>query len=146
MNRYPLAVTFVLLVLSFGLGWLYPIPTGLGFYGRLLGWLLLVGGASLLGVAAGLFWQRGTTVNPTKKPDQLVTDGLYRITRNPMYLGMLLILLGAPLAQDALLGFLFAIIFFLVMDKMIIPREEQVIEKSFGEPYRMYKKRTRRWL
>jgi protein-S-isoprenylcysteine O-methyltransferase Ste14 len=59
---------------------------------------------------------------------------------------MLLILLGAPLAQDALLGFLFAIIFFLVMDKMIIPREEQVIEKSFGEPYRMYKKRTRRWL
>ena len=146
MNRYPLAITFALFALSLALGWLYPIPLRVGSYGQVLGWLFFLSGAALLGIAADLFRQRGTTVNPTKKPDLLVTDGLYQISRNPMYLGMLLMLLGAPLAQDSLLGFLFPICFFLVMDRIIIPREEQVIEAFWGEAYRMYKNRTRRWL
>lgn len=146
MSRYPLAIMVVLLGLSYGVGWLYPISLDFGILGQICGWALLLGGVALLGLAAGLFRRKGTTVNPTKQPDQLVTDGLYRISRNPMYLGMLLILLGVPLVQASLLGFISPILFFLWMDRMIIPKEEQVIERFFGKLYQLYKTKTRRWL
>lgn len=146
MSRYPLAIMVLLLGLAYGVGWLCPIPLGFGSLGRICGWALLLGGAALLGMAADRFRRKGTTVNPTKQPDQLVTDGLYRISRNPMYLGMLMILLGVPLVQASLLGLLSPILFFLWMDRTIIPREEQVIGRFFGEPYQRYKMMTRRWL
>jgi protein-S-isoprenylcysteine O-methyltransferase Ste14 len=75
-----------------------------------------------------------------------VTRGLFALTRNPIYLGMLLILTTIPLmaAQPRLL--IFTLVFFLIMDFYVIPREERIIRAGFGVNFDDYRKRTRRWL
>ena len=146
MDRYPLLLMFALLGIASLLARLLTIPLPLGPYGPLLGWGLLLCGALLIVTAAGLFRTLKTTINPTKAPDRLVVDGLYRLSRNPMYLGMLLVLTGFPLIVDSLPGFACTLVFYGVMDWRQIPREERVIEGAFGDAYRAYKLRTRRWL
>jgi protein-S-isoprenylcysteine O-methyltransferase Ste14 len=146
MNRYPLLIMFVMLAFSWSLKWLYPLASGLGLIGKVVGWIVILYGISLIVVAAGLFRIKGTTVNPTKQPDKLMTVGIYRITRNPMYLGMLLILSGFPFIAESILGLIFPVIFFFIMDRMVIPKEEKVVEDVFDEAYLRYKSKTRRWI
>lgn len=88
--------------------------------------------------------------NKTKENFQrskhLVTEGLYNYSRNPMYLAMIVFLIGlAILSQNpiALIGPLF---FFLAVELVFIPFEEEKSEKEFGKKYLEYKKRVRRWL
>lgn len=145
MARYPLLVMLALL----GLAWLFDrlLPAPLGLPG--LPWLgialLLVGGLLLI-LAAGLFRARGTTVDPTRSPDTLVTDGLYRLSRNPMYLGMLLVLIGFDLWRDSWPALLGPLAFFLYMNQVVIPREERMVEGRFAEQFQAYRQRTRRWI
>ena len=146
MNKYPLVIMIVMLGLSWGISLLYPVSSGSGLLGKGIGWFVVLSGISLLAIAAGLFRARGTTVNPTREPDKLVTDGIYRLTRNPMYLGMLMILLGFPFVVESLVGLLFPVVFFVFMDRAVIPKEERVVEGVFGEAYRRYKSQTRRWI
>lgn len=63
-----------------------------------------------------------------------------------MYLGMLLVLSGFPLITDSMLGFVFALGFYLFMDRKLIPREENMVERIFSEEFREYKQNTRRWI
>lgn len=135
-----------LLGLSLVVWLLIPISFGSGVGLITLGGILLGVGAFLILLAAALFKIRSTTVDPTKAPDKLVTDGLYRLSRNPMYLGMLLILIGFSLVLNSLLGLLFPIVFFWIMNWRVIPSEEKVVEEVFGEEYLVYKCRTRRWI
>jgi len=146
MNRYPLLIMVVLLGLCWSFSWFFPLPYSLGFYGKVTGLLAISAGILLLSIAAGLFIARKTTVMPTRAPNKLVTEGIYSVTRNPMYLGMLLILSGFPLMIDAIIGLICPLIFFLIMDRIMIPREEQVVEGVFGKDYLEYKSKTRRWI
>jgi protein-S-isoprenylcysteine O-methyltransferase Ste14 len=136
----------VLLGLECSLSFLFPATLTLGFVEKGIGWLIFISGISLLAVAASLFRSKGTTVNPTKEPDKLVTEGIYRRTRNPMYLGMLLILTGLPFVVGSLIGLIFPVIFFFYMDRVVIPKEEAMVENVFGALYQKYKSQTRRWI
>lgn len=146
MSRYPLLLMLFLLGLSSVVWGVAPVSVGLGVERVFLGGGLLAAGAILIVVAAGLFRRRETTLDPTKAPDQLVVDGLYRLSRNPMYLGMLWILIGAALMLNSVLSLLCPAIFFVWMNGVIIPREEQRVEAVFGEAYLRYKQQTRRWI
>jgi protein-S-isoprenylcysteine O-methyltransferase Ste14 len=146
MGRYPLIIMIVMLGLIWAVSRLHPSTFDLGVVVRGTGWLVLLCGVSLLTVAARLFKAKGTTVNPTKEPEKLVTSGLYHVTRNPMYLGMVMILSGFPFVLDSMIGLIFPVIFFLFMDRVVIPEEEKVVEGVFEEAYRKYKSQTRRWL
>ena len=146
MNRYPLLIAAVLLGLCWSFSWLFPLPYSLGFYGKVIGLLAISAGIILLLIATVLFIVRKTTVMPTRSPDKLVTEGIYRVSRNPMYLGMLLILSGFPLIIDTIIGLICPLIFFLLMNRIVIPREEKVIEGVFGEDYLEYKSKIRRWI
>lgn len=99
-------------------------------------------------VSVAAFVRARTTVNPLapEKANALVVGGLYRFSRNPMYLGMLMILLGwaAWLAQPLALGPVAA--FVVLIEVFQIRPEEKALEEKFGENYREYKKRVRRWL
>lgn len=105
------------------------------------------------GVAFGLagslaFRRAGTTVNPLKpeRASRLVTSGVYRITRNPMYLGLLLgmVALAAYFAApSALTG---PVIFAMYVVRFQIEPEERALEAKFGSAYADYKRRVRRWL
>ncbi len=98
----------------------------------------------LLG-ALTLLWRK-TTVHPGRTPQRLVTGGIYRYTRNPIYLGMLFILFTIPLMAMQPRLLIFTLIYFVVMDFYVIPREEKIIRNGFGTDYAVYQRRTRRWL
>jgi protein-S-isoprenylcysteine O-methyltransferase Ste14 len=99
-------------------------------------------------ISVGAFIKARTTVNPINlsKSSELVTDGLYKFTRNPMYLGMLCLLLGWVLFLGNLVSLLGVFGFAMVMNAIQIKPEEAALEKIFGEDYRVYKTRVRRWI
>lgn len=111
------------------------------------GLLLLVALAfSLLGVRA--FRVSRTTVNPLK-PDQasaLVTGGVYRVTRNPMYVGMAFVLLGWAVFLSAAWPFLGPLLFVLYITRFQIQPEERALARLFDGQFARYRARVRRWL
>lgn len=110
------------------------------------GFVLILLGLLLAAVSAGALHKVGTPVIPFKKATTLVTGGFYRYTRNPMYLGMVLILLGASLLFGTL-GALIPIPFFIwAIEAGFIRAEERFLQEIFGEEYLRYKQRVRRWL
>jgi protein-S-isoprenylcysteine O-methyltransferase Ste14 len=146
MGRYPLLLMLALLGLASLLAWWWPASAPCGTACRLGGSALMLCGGALILVAAGLFRRRGTTLDPTRAPDVLVVDGLYRLSRNPMYLGMLLVLAGYVVLLDAWPGLLLPLGFFCFMNWWVIPREERAAEGAHGAAYHAYKARTRRWI
>jgi len=107
------------------------------------------GAAIALGVVAvSSFLMKGTTISP-HTPDRtssLVTTGLYSFSRNPMYLALLLALIGFAVAQGHPLGLLPVVGFVIVMEALQIRPEEAILEEKFGDDYRAYKARVRRWI
>jgi protein-S-isoprenylcysteine O-methyltransferase Ste14 len=105
----------------------------------------------LLGLALGIlsamtFRRIGASFHLHGKSSTLATSGPFRISRNPMYLSMLIWLAGLAGFLGSLSTFLFPILLFLTANFMIIPLEEQDMEGVFGERYLEYKQRVRRWL
>lgn len=105
--------------------------------------------------AAGLsltFWgfysfkKNKTPIIPGQKPTFMVAEGPYKFTRNPMYLGVTITLLGASIYIGNLLSLLSPIIFFLIMNYYFVPFEERLMENLFGKKYLGYKKKVRRWV
>lgn len=95
-----------------------------------------------------LFFRSQTTANPMKpeSSSKIVTSGLYQYSRNPMYVGLLIVLLGYAIWLGGLTPFLMLPLFiFLITTQQIIP-EEETLEKKFGQEYLDYKARVRRWL
>jgi protein-S-isoprenylcysteine O-methyltransferase Ste14 len=97
-------------------------------------------------LAAGLFRRAGTDVKPWRSSTALVTDGPYRWTRNPMYLGMSLVYVGLAFAADSLAALLLLIPVVIIIQTQVIAREERYLEGKFGDEFRAYKTRVRRWL
>jgi protein-S-isoprenylcysteine O-methyltransferase Ste14 len=113
---------------------------------QLLGLLLVAGGAGLSSYAAALFSAHATTKNPHGRPATLVTEAPYTFTRNPMYLGLAVVLLGFAIFFGSPVMLLAPIAFYLIIDRMLIPEEEATLEGVFGEEYLDFKRRVRRWL
>jgi len=92
------------------------------------------------------FQQYEVAICPTEKTDRLITDGVYRFTRNPMYLGMLMMLAGIA-AWFGTLPFYFAVIaLFAIINQSFCPYEESKLEAAFGRSYETYKSQVRRWI
>lgn len=113
---------------------------------RSLGWFALVAGFAIMLTAVGLFRKAGTDPKPWKTATAFVTDGVYRWTRNPMYLGMALIYAGVALLADSLVALALLVPLVFVIQKEVIEREESYMEAKFGEAYRSYKASVRRWI
>jgi protein-S-isoprenylcysteine O-methyltransferase Ste14 len=93
-----------------------------------------------------LFKKHKTTENPFKYQSSLLLSGPFKISRHPIYLGMIMILVGMSLILGSLIVFLFPILFFLLMELLFIVYEEKNMEKIFKDEYRIYKKKVRRWI
>lgn len=111
--------------------------------------LVLIGGAVFMDFwSLGLFFRAHTTFNPIhpERTSALVTDGPYHYTRNPMYMGMLIILAGWGIYLGSITPFLLLPLFVLILTvEQIIP-EEKVLEQKFGRAYLEYKTRVSRWI
>jgi len=113
---------------------------------RYLGLLISAAGLILLVVASNRFKKAKTNIHTFRDPDTLITSGLFAISRNPMYLGFTLLLLGTALLANILAGLLVVIFFFVVTNLWYIPFEEKAAKERFGEEFERYKKRVRRWI
>ena len=116
------------------------------FAHHILGLLLVAGGTGLCFYAAALFQARGTTKNPKGEATAFVVEMPYTFTRNPMYLGMTLLLFGFAVFYGSIAMLLGPIAFVVIIDRMVIPLEEQNMERLFGASYTDYQTRVRRWL
>jgi protein-S-isoprenylcysteine O-methyltransferase Ste14 len=110
--------------------------------------VLVVAGVAFDVLALVAFRAARTTINPLKpqQASSMVSGGVYRITRNPMYLGMALLLSAWAVYLSALWAFLGPVIFVLYITRVQIKPEECVLEAMFGEEYSAYAARVRRWL
>lgn len=115
-------------------------------------WLLAASGlcmaAGLALVLAGLvtFFRKGARAEPWRGTDVMVSGGIYRVTRNPMYLGFFLAYAGLALLLRSPAAGLMLIPLFLVMDRLVVAREEAYLARRFGAGYEAYRRKVRRWL
>lgn len=142
----PLLLTLVLAITMLSLDRAIPLFRILHPPVTYLGTAPLAFGVLIVLISAGLFRLRKTTINPFGEPAVVVQDGLYRFSRNPMYLGMLLVLTGVGLWLGNVLALLLAPAFVVIMTRRYIVYEEQLLDARFGDVYRDYRSRVRRWL
>jgi len=112
---------------------------------RVFGGLLALAGLAMTAHAAWTFKQYGTAIKPFDKPTQLVTSGLFQYTRNPMYLGMMLMLIGFWIALGTFSPVIIIPVFFVIIQEGFIKYEEAFMEEHFGNAYLDYKDRVFRW-
>lgn len=111
-----------------------------------IGIVLLVLGLIVVYFSNKILTEQKTSIQPFETPDKLVSNGTFRFSRNPIYLGMSLALLGISVLMGSLTAFLSPIIFWGVMNFKIIPMEEETMEKIFGDSFTAYKSKVRRWI
>ena len=110
------------------------------------GFAIMMAGIALLIVSLGLFRAYGENPEPWTPSQAIIARGPYRHSRNPMYLGMVLIHIGYAV-WDASAGVLgFVPIAFIVIDKAVIAKEERYLARRFGSSYQDYCRRVRRWI
>jgi protein-S-isoprenylcysteine O-methyltransferase Ste14 len=113
---------------------------------NLFGALPLVVGALLNLVADKAFKECETTVKPFQESSMLVTTGVYGVSRHPMYLGMVLILLGCAILLGSLLPFVIIPVFIVLLEIRFVRTEEAMLKERFGEAWLEYTERVRRWI
>jgi len=131
-----LATEWFITPASFGVDWWLLVATGA---------LLFIAGAALMLAAAGLFRRLGTNIPPLQPTNLIATTGPYRLTRNPMYLGMALIYAGLAIGFDGPIALALLPLVLIAVQTQVISREERYLEAKFGEDYRRYKAEVRRW-
>jgi protein-S-isoprenylcysteine O-methyltransferase Ste14 len=113
---------------------------------NILGIIPIVGGVAINLIADSAFRRAKTTVKPFEESSALVTGGAFRVSRNPMYLGFLLILFGIAILLGSLAPFVVVLVFPILMDQVFIQVEERRLEDKFGQSWLEYKARVRRWI
>lgn len=147
MNRIPPPLYVVAgLYLEQTLTQYMPLYRFDGYTMTLIGFTLIGLSVILAFSSAGIFLSKGTTVIPHHTPNAFVRIGPYKHTRNPMYLGMLGILIGSALVQGSVSSILVPIVFIFLMDTFVIRAEEKNMLEQFGESYVEYMKNVRRWI
>jgi protein-S-isoprenylcysteine O-methyltransferase Ste14 len=142
----PPTYFLIAIVLAVTLHFLTPLLQLLMLPWRLVGLVPLGIGIVLNLLADQTFKRHNTTVKPFDESSALVTTGVFGITRNPMYLGMVLILIGIALFLGSTSPFSVIITLAILFDRVFISPEEQMLENTFGDQFRDYRKRVRRWI
>lgn len=143
---HPPLVALLFIVIAYFLGRFVPLPFVAPAILRYMGLALTFLGF-LLGISSFIEFRRArTTLDPHGSARNLVTSGIYRFTRNPIYLGFLLMVIGLPLNSGLYWGIVLAPLYVLLMNRLIIRHEEAYLEKKFGKIYTDYTARVRRWL
>jgi protein-S-isoprenylcysteine O-methyltransferase Ste14 len=125
---------------------LVPITTVIPFPFNFSGLLVVGSGMYLAYQSVRILRLHNTTVEPGGSPSSLVTQCPYSYSRNLIYLGLLLIILGTAITLSSLSAFISPVIFFLVVNTIIIPFEENRLQKNFGIDYEKYRGSVRRWI
>ena len=148
MKKLLPPLLFILFAILMGfLCWGFGFKHNILYPFNLIGLPFLVTGLLITQASKNLFRKLKTNVYTFNEPDKLVTTGFYRHSRNPMYLGFTIAIIGiAVLYQGAISSFILALVFIVVTDRWYIKFEERAMLKKFGNDYDDYCQNTRRWI
>jgi protein-S-isoprenylcysteine O-methyltransferase Ste14 len=142
----PPRIAFVTLALAAALHWALPRADYMLFTAPWTGVALLLLGFAVMMRAWWRFQRHAVAICPTAPTARLLTRGIYALTRNPMYLGMITMMLGIALYFGTLPFYAATLAYFVFIDRVFCRYEEQKLEAAFGDEYRRYRARVRRWL
>ena len=142
----PPTYMLIAMLLMIFLNFVLPIMTIIPNPWSLLGIIPVVLGVYVSVVTEKAFRDASTTVTPFEESSALVTDGWYRISRNPMYLGFVLVLVGIAVLLRSLSPFAVIPLFMAAIEIVFIKAEERMLSGKFGGLYLAYSKNTRRWI
>ena len=125
---------------------LFPIKTVIPSPFNLIALVPFLFGVIINLVANKAFKDNGTTVRPFQQSATLITTGVFRMSRNPMYLGFVCILFGTAILTRCLSPCVVPVLFAVIIDRLFIRVEERMLQKQFGRDWQDYKKQTRRWV
>lgn len=147
-NRFPPPFLVAGLVIVMAAAKFLLLPHDLPPAALAAGTIVALAGLAITVTAARKFFATGTTINPVaiEKASKLVTGGIFRWTRNPMYLGMVLILAGFAIGLDSAWLLVSPLAFALFIQRFQIRPEEQVMRQKFGAAFEDYCLKTRRWI
>lgn len=142
----PPLIYLLFLAAAWALDGLLPLGLPQTLWTHYLGWGLIDAGVVLMLWAGLLMLWRRTTVNPYGTPAKLLEEGPFRVSRNPIYLADSLIYVGIALLWGTLWPWLLLPLLILTMQRGVIVHEERLLNQLFGDAYRDYCRRVRRWL
>lgn len=146
MRLIPPAWFLLAIVLMVGLSLLAPGPRLLEFPLRHIGVVVLALGLALVALPAAYFAKFRTPIHPGHTPKALITTGPYRFSRNPIYLGMFIALVGVALVLGVATPLVVPFGFVVVIRALFITREEAACREQFGRAYDDYCASVRRWV
>ena len=133
------------LALGLGLGALLQRSARARIVARGIGVVAIIGGAALGAGTIAALKAVGTNLDPYKPTTALATNGVFRLTRNPGYVGATSIYIGIALLARSVPAFVFLPVALALMDSGVVDREERYLEKKFGDAYRAYRADVSRW-
>jgi protein-S-isoprenylcysteine O-methyltransferase Ste14 len=142
---YPPLWLLLFLALAWAQSALWPTPWA-GDWAAAAGGLLALAGAGLMAAAVPPFLRARTTILPHRQPSALVTSGVFRLSRNPIYLGDVLILAGLAIRWQAWPALLLVPVFVRLLTRRFIEPEEARLRAAFGPAFEAWAGRTRRWI
>ena len=145
--RFPPPLIYVLGLLA---GWLLerkhplaPLPRN---FAIAAGIVLLIAGLALARLGARAIWKANSSIIPMRPTTAIVSDGVYRFTRNPMYVSMVVIYVGIALLIRAPWALVLLPVVVIAVDRLVIAKEESYLRGKFGDIYVNYCSRVRRWI
>ena len=145
-NVHPPVVAMIFIIVGLFLGRLVPALAGMPPLAKNIGLGMTFIGF-LFGVGAFIEFRKAhTTLDPHGSVKTLVKSGISRMTRNPIYLGFLFMVIGFPLAYGSLWGLVVSPLFMATLSRLVIEKEEAYLEKKFKDQYTDYRSRVRRWI
>ena len=142
----PPTYFYLSLITMIALHFLFPVLKIIPSPWNAIGVIFLLAGISLSFIGDGIFRKVGTTIKPCQESTALVTGNVFCLSRNPMYLGYVLLLTGAAFLMGSLTPFLVIPLFIVLIEKLFIATEEKMLTAKFGQVYLDYQGRVRRWI
>jgi len=142
----PPLILLSCVLLGAGLHWIFPVY----FARESIRWpaagILILTGVSVILYCAWNFRKRGTNIEPWKKTSHLITSGIYRLSRNPIYVSFVIVGLGVAFAVNSVWIALMMMPLMMIINRIVIAKEERYLEERFGAEYLTYKEKVRRWI
>lgn len=142
----PPTYLWVAIAIMLALHFLFPLTRIIPWPWNLLGIVPLACGLAFNLIADNAFRTARTTVKPLEESNVLVTSGVFRISRHPMYLGFVLSLIGIAVLLGSLVSFFVVPVLAVLMDRVFIQVEERVLEAEFDQAWLDYQAKVRRWI
>ena len=146
MKLYPPHFLLISVIVMLAIWYLFSSSNPKNIFLMSTGWVLIVSGLTCNVIAANQFIKAKTSIIPLTESSFLVKKGIFRFSRNPMYTGMTIFLIGLGVILNNFYNIVVIIGFFLLIRNKFVMKEEELLKETFGEEYLSYIKEVRRWI